>query len=171
MTGSTGAQGDTGATGSTGAQGDTGATGSQGDTGATGSQGDTGVQGDTGAAGSAGTDGRTQFQITVESPTSSEDIIIGFTFVAITITEIQAVARGTSPSVTIQIRHGTDRSAAGNTVLTSATAITNTTSGQNITSGSFNDATIPADSWIWLETTAQSGTVDEVSIALPYTVD
>ncbi|MCB1713598.1 MAG: hypothetical protein KDK05_00505 [Candidatus Competibacteraceae bacterium] len=182
-TGSTGSQGDTGATGSQGPQGDTGATGSQGakgDTGTTGStgpQGDTGatgnqgIQGDTGVTGSAGTDGRTQFQITVESPTSSEDIIIGFTFVAITITEIQAVVRGTSPSVTIQIRHSTDRSAAGNTVLTTATAVTNTTTGQNITSGSFNDATIPADSWIWLETTAQSGTVDEVSIALPYTVD
>jgi hypothetical protein len=35
----------------------------------------------------------------------------------------------------------------------------------------FNDATIPADSFIWLETTAQSGTVNEIHITIIYTVD
>lgn len=111
-----------------------------------------------------------QFSITVEDPSDAEDICLGFTFVAITITEIQAVVVGSdTPSVTIDPSHSTDRSAAGNDILAAATAITNTTTGQNLTS--FDDPTIPADSWIWLLTTAQSGTVDELTVTIKYTVD
>jgi hypothetical protein len=109
--------------------------------------------------------------MTIENPTASEDVAIGFTFVAITVTEIQAVVVGSSPSVTIDPYHNTDRSGGGGAtdILSSATAITNTTTGQNLTS--FNDATIPADSWIVLATTAQSGTVTELQITINYTVD
>ena len=111
-----------------------------------------------------------QVAIVVEDPTSSEDIDIGFVFSAITIQEIQAVVVGSStPSVTINPKHSTDRSAAGNAILSSATAITNTTTGQNLTS--FTDATVPADSHIWLETTAKSGTVDSLAVTIRYTFD
>jgi hypothetical protein len=159
--------GDQGDTGTQGAKGDTGTTGPQGDTGA-GVQGDTGADGDTGVAGSGA---ENKFSITVEDPTSAEDIALGFTFVAITITEIQAVVVGTSPSVTIDPYHNTSRAGGGGAtdILTTPTAITNTTTGQNITS--FNDDTIPADSWLILETTAQSGTVDELTVTFLYTVD
>jgi hypothetical protein len=184
-TGTTGAQGDTGATGAqgdTGVQGDTGAQGIQGDTGATGSQGDTGIQGDTGAGtqgdtgatgdtGTAGTSATSGYSITVENPDASEDISISFTNRAITITEMRAVLIGAStPSVTWTIRHhATDRSNAGNEVVTGGTTTTSTTTGSDVTA--FNDATIPADSFIWLETTAQSGTVTEIHITIVYTVD
>ncbi|MHA2163346.1 MAG: hypothetical protein ACXABF_13075, partial [Candidatus Thorarchaeota archaeon] len=107
--------------------------------------------------------------LNVENPGDAEDIGILFTDVAITIQSIRAVVRGTTPSVTINPRHSTDRSAAGNTILSSATAITNTTTGQNLTS--FNDATVPASSWIWLETTAQSGTVLELTLTIFFTED
>lgn len=43
------------------------------------------------------------------------------------------------------------------------------TTGSEVTS--FNDATIPAGRWVWLETTAQSGTVGELSVSIEYTVD
>jgi hypothetical protein len=167
-TGTAGAKGDTGtagAKGDTGTQGDTGATGDKGDTGTTGSQGDTGVgtQGDTGVSASY------LYSITVENPTSSEDIDMGFTFVAITVTEIQAVVVGTTPSVTIDPYHTTSRDTITNDILSTPTAITNTTTGQNLTG--FSDATIPADSWIVLETTAQSGTVTELTVTIRYTVD
>ncbi|KKM39501.1 hypothetical protein LCGC14_1564480, partial [marine sediment metagenome] len=106
----------------------------------------------------------------LESPTSSEDLALGFFFSAVTISEVQAVVRGSAtPSATIQLHHSTDRSAAGNVVLNPATAITNTTTGQNLTA--FTDATIPQDSWLWLETTAMSGTVDELSITIIYSYD
>ncbi|RKY69316.1 MAG: hypothetical protein DRQ02_01265, partial [Candidatus Latescibacterota bacterium] len=160
-------QGDTGATGAAGAQGDTG---TQGDTGA-GVQGDTGATGAAGAQGDTGVAATSGYSITIENPSSSEDISIAFTNRAITITEMRAVLIGSAtPSVTWTIRHNaTDRSAAGNEVVTGGTTTTSTTSGSDVTS--FNDPTIPADSFIWLETTAQSGTVTEIHISIIYTVD
>lgn len=107
--------------------------------------------------------------ITVESPTATEDISIYFTNVAITILEMRAVVRGSSPSVTWTIRHATDRSAAGAQVVTGGTVTTSQTTGSDVTT--FNDATIPADSFIWLETTAQSGTVDELAVTLFHNED
>jgi hypothetical protein len=108
--------------------------------------------------------------ITVEDPTSSEDISVFFTNKAITISEIRAVLVGSaSPSVTWTIRHGTDRSAAGAEVVTGGTTTTSISTGSDVTV--FNDATIVADSFVWLETTAQSGTVDELHITIVYTED
>ena len=89
-----------------------------------------------------------------------------FTFVAITVQEIQAVVKGSTPSVTINPVQSSDRSAAGTAILNTPTAITNTTTGQNLTT--FNDNTIPADSWVVLKTTAQSGTVTELHITISY---
>ena len=71
-----------------------------------------------------------------------------------------------TPSVTWTIRHGTDRSAAGAEVVTGGTATTSTTTGSDVTS--FNDDTIVADSFVWLETTAQSGTVTELNVTIVY---
>jgi len=107
--------------------------------------------------------------ITVEDPTSSEDIAMFFTPVAITVSQINAVVVGSTPSVTINPTHGTSRAAVTNAILASATAITNTTTGQELTS--FGDATIPADSWVALKTTAQSGTVDELCTTITYSQD
>lgn len=107
--------------------------------------------------------------VTVEDPTSSEDISIFFTPVAITITEMRAVVRGTTPSVTWTIRHGTDRSATGAEVVTGGTTTTSVSTGDDVTS--FNDATIVADSFVWLETTAESGTTDEFHVTLIYSED
>jgi hypothetical protein len=108
--------------------------------------------------------------ITIESPTSTEDISMFFTDVAITVEKMTAVLRGSAtPSVTWTIRHGSDRSAAGTEVVTGGTATTNTTTGDTVTS--FNDATIPANSFVWLETTAQSGTVNEINITIKYGLD
>ncbi len=108
--------------------------------------------------------------ITVEDPTATEDISIFFTSTAITISEMRAVVRGTTPSVTWTIRHNaTDRSVAGNEVVTSGTTTTSESAGSDVTS--FNDATIPADSFVWLETTGQTGTVDELHVSIIYTED
>jgi hypothetical protein len=107
--------------------------------------------------------------ITVEDPTSSEDIAIFFTNKAITVTEIRAGVRGSTPSVTISVMHNTDRSAAGNQILDAATAITNTTTGQDLTIT--GDTTIPADSHVWLESSAQTGTVDELYVTIFFTED
>lgn len=107
--------------------------------------------------------------ITIPNPTNSEDISLFFMNRAITITEMRAVVRGTTPSVTWTIRHASDRSAAGTEVVTGGTTTTSETSGSDVTV--FNDATIPADSFTWFETSATSGTVDEIHLTITYTID
>lgn len=108
--------------------------------------------------------------ITVENPTASEDIKIFFTNRAITITEMRAVLIGSAtPTVTWTIRHATDRSATGAEVVTGGTTTTNVTTGDDVTT--FDDETIVADSHVWLETTAQGGTVPELSITIIYDED
>ena len=83
--------------------------------------------------------------------------------------EVQAVVVGTTPSVTIDPEHRAARDTPENDILASPTAITNEGAGQNLTS--FDDDTIPADSWIVLLTTAQTGTVTELAVTIRYTID
>lgn len=103
------------------------------------------------------------------SPTTGTDKTLFFTPVAITVTKLAIVVRGTTPSATVDIHHGTDRSAAGNALITTPAATTSESTGSIVTS--FDDATIPADSWIWLEIDATSGTVDEVAGVIQFTQD
>lgn len=106
--------------------------------------------------------------ISIESPTATEDITLFRTTRDISITQFDAVLLGSStPSVTYTIRYASDRSAAGTEVVTSGSTTTSTTTGNSVTS--FNNASIPSGSWIWIETTAQSGTVDLFSLTLNYT--
>lgn len=104
---------------------------------------------------------------TLEAPTASDDITIFRTDVAITVQEVIAVSVGTTPSTTYQLKHSTDRSAAGNNLTTSSTT-TSTTTGNTAT---LSDATIPANSWIWFESTAASGTNVVLTIDIRYTID
>ncbi len=107
--------------------------------------------------------------VTLETPTSAENFGLWKTQVDITISSINAVVIGSSPSVTINIAFGSNITSLTN-VFSSGTAITNTTTGQTINSG-FNDATIPAGSWIRLISTAQSGTVTQIEVTINYTQD
>ena len=108
--------------------------------------------------------------MTLESPGAAESFGMWQTQVAITVSSIKAVVVGSgSPSVTINIAFGTDRTS-GTNVFSSGTAITNTTTGQTINSG-FNDATIPAGSFIWFTSSAQSGTVTQIEVTINYTED
>ena len=178
--GFTGSKGDTGFTGSVGftgsqgagfdgSKGDTGFTGSQG-AGFTGSKGDTGFDGSVGFTGSKGDTGFTGSQgssapksISIMDPTSAEDITLFYTDVAITMTAVEAVLRGSGgQSVTLILRHATDRSAAGTGIIAS-TAVTNITTGQAIT---VTSGSIPANSFVWLETTALAGTVNELHVSV-----
>ena len=95
--------------------------------------------------------------LNLENPGASEDDPSIQLDEAAVISKLRAVLRGTTPSVTWTLRHGSDRNAAGTEVVTGGTTTTNTTTGETITS--FNSASIPAGDHVWLETTAASGTV------------
>jgi len=104
----------------------------------------------------------------MESPLGTEDMGLFYTDVAITMVAPRCVIRG-STSVTISIMHNTDRSAAGNNVGSAATVVSSTTSGTALTLG--GDVTIPAASWVWVESSAVSGTPDELTCWGRYTYD
>jgi hypothetical protein len=103
--------------------------------------------------------------VSIAQPTSSENVMLFFTNVSLTLAQIRSVVRGSSsPSITFTLRYGTDRSASGTEVVTGGTVCSNTTSG--VATTSFTNATIPANNFVTLRTTASSGVVDELSVTL-----
>lgn len=99
----------------------------------------------------------------IESPTGSEDIILFFTTESRTLTEIRSVLIG-GTSVTFTINYGTDVSTAGTQTTSSSIVCNSTTTGVSTTA--FSNATIPANNYVWLLTSAVSGTVNSLHISL-----
>jgi len=134
--------------------------GVSGATGPTGSTGATGPTGSTGAIGSAA-----PRAITIELPSTSEKIMMFFNTTSMVVTEIRSVLVGTpSPARTFTVRYGTDFSQTGTQI--ASVLCNNTTTG--ISTTSFDNATIPANNFVWITTTATSaaGTVNQLSITL-----
>lgn len=107
--------------------------------------------------------------ITLANPTASENKGFYFTKRAITVTQATAVVLGTSPSVTYQVKHDTSRSGSGNNLFSAGQTVTSTTTGS--TSTTFSDATIPANSYVWLTTSASSGPATDFQLMLFFTED
>ncbi len=107
--------------------------------------------------------------ITLEAPGASEDSLIWETKVAITIIEMRMILKGTTPSLTWTAVHGTDRSAAGTAVVTAGTTTTDVTSSDVITV--FNSASVAADSYLRLKSTAFLATLEEAHLEIFYTED
>ena len=112
------------------------------------------------------------YSITVENPSDGDDILIAFTNLAITITEIRCVLVG-GTSVLWTLYHHTARAAAvasGAEVITAGTTtLTSTTAGDDITA--FNDATVPADNYLVLSAETVTGAVTSLGLTIFYTVD
>ena len=103
--------------------------------------------------------------LTIEAPIAGDDITMFRTGAAITIVEVAAISIGTSPSTTYVLRHSTDRSSTGTLVTTSA-ATTSVTTGDVAT---LSDTTVPANSWVWFEASAATGTDVTLSVYIRYT--
>jgi hypothetical protein len=95
--------------------------------------------------------------VTVLYPTAAEDITLMRTDREMVVSSIVAHVSGSSPSVTYSLRFDADRSAAGTEVVVGGSTATSTTTGNTVSA--FSNATIPSGAWIWLTTTASSGTV------------
>jgi hypothetical protein len=105
--------------------------------------------------------------IVIDKPKSTENISIFKTDVAITVQEVTTVSVGTTPSTTYQIKHSSDRSSSGSNLTTSGTT-TSTTTGDVATLSVVN---IPANTWVWIVTTAASGTDVSLTVDIKYTID
>jgi len=110
-------------------------------------------------------DSMTNRTLTLEEPTVSDDITIFRTDVAIVMQEVIAFSTGTSPDTTYDIKYSTDRSAAG-TSLVSSEQTTSVSTGDVATISNVN---IPANSFVWLEVSAASGTDVYLSLDIRYT--
>ena len=94
-----------------------------------------------------------------------------YTNVAITVAAIEALLPlGLStPSVTLNVRHGTSFNVSPNDVCLANRVVTNVTNGDDLTLG--GDVDIPAGSFVWVITSAASGTLPWLELALRYTED
>jgi hypothetical protein len=89
------------------------------------------------------------------APTASElQFLFRNTGYAITITAADVVMQGTSPSVTYAIHYGSTFGTSLGTIVASNTATTTGTATLNVTA-------IPSNSYIWVVTSAVSGTITE----------
>lgn len=105
--------------------------------------------------------------LTLEEPVNGDNITIFRTNVAITIQKVIAVSTGTSPNTTYSISYSTDRSAVGTTLVASTTT-SGTVNGDVATITNVN---IPANSFVWFECSASSGTSVYLSLDIRYTED
>lgn len=121
-------------------------------------------RGDTGATGPMGPK-----SILLQYPTTGDTkIAMFYTTGSLTLSKIMAVLPGgaSTPSLSYNIRYGSDISATGTAVTTSANTVTNTTTGTAVTS--FTNGTISAGSFVWVEVTAVSGSVPALSLTLEF---
>lgn len=110
------------------------------------------------------------FVLTMDDLADSMNYDIGFVGAAFTVTEIRGVHFGSglsSPSIIATVKHGTNRTS-GTTI--EAVTATSSTTGTSVTSA-FDDASVPADSFIWVETSSKSGTTDNFTIIVRGTYD
>lgn len=104
--------------------------------------------------------------VVIESPTASENITLFYTSNTINISKIVLIITG-STSVTTTIKYSENRSNIGTEIITGGIIVNSTTTGNIITS--FDYSVIPANNFIWLETTSLSGTPTSLGITLSYT--
>ena len=106
--------------------------------------------------------------ITIVDIVATDDATFMFTPVAITVVATHA-HRVAGTNVVYNVKHALNRDDAGLDVFTVDITLTSTT-GQTNNSG-FNDATIPANSWVWLDVVSVSGLVTMFGVVLESTED
>lgn len=113
---------------------------------------------------------RPPVSVTIVSPKASSQAKVYLDDRALTIKKIVVTVKGSSsPSVAWTLRYDTDRSATGTEINTGGKTTTNTTTGEVIEE--FDNDSVPADSHMWMEISTVSGTVEEISINIFYTLN
>jgi hypothetical protein len=102
--------------------------------------------------------------MTIQYPTSTENATFFYTDTAIVVSRLDDVVRGSSPSVTYNIDFAATRDSLTPTTLFTTNRTTTSISGSNTTT--FNNASIPANRWVWVETSAASAGVTEFNVTI-----
>lgn len=104
--------------------------------------------------------------ITIQNPTGSDNVTLFYSTQSVAISSIVSLVRGTSPSITFEIRWDSSRTGTGTAAVDGGTTVTNTTTG--LVTTSLSNTTIPADRFVWVRTIAKSGTVTEFSVTVNF---
>ena len=102
--------------------------------------------------------------MSLQLPVAGDEVSMFYARSALTITQINAVVRGTTPGVTWQVLYAAARNTAGTAVLPA----TNTTSLANNTITTFTSPNVPANNWVWMKVTATSGVALELGLSLQF---
>lgn len=123
---------------------------------------------DSGSAGPTGPQGPMgPKSVTIGYPTASEDITLLYTNQQVTIGRISTILRQTGASnVAFSIKYNADRSAAGTAIKTGGMFCAGDTVANTVTA--FDSATIPANNFLWLETTSITGSVQEFHLTIDF---
>lgn len=106
---------------------------------------------------------------TILAPTGTDNATLYYTTRPITINGLYSVLTG-SDNVTWFIRHATTRNAASPDNVVSA-GTTTTSAGSGTMVYSFDDPTIPAGRWVWLQVTALGGSPQSIHVTMSFTYD
>lgn len=101
---------------------------------------------------------------TIAGPKANDNFTLFRTDAETTISSVNALVIGASPSVTYEIRYALNRASAGTLAIAPATT-TNTTTGSAAT---VQNQPIPANAYVWLVITAVSGTVGELNVTIAF---
>jgi len=106
--------------------------------------------------------------VTIVNPTASEDITLLYTTQQVTINAISSVLlQSATSNVAFTLRYETTRSNTGTEITTGGMFCDSNTLGNTITT--FDNATIPANNFLWLETSSISGSVQELHLTIEFT--
>ena len=105
--------------------------------------------------------------VTISYPTASENLTLMYTDQSVTVEKISAVLAMTEASnAAFTIKHSSDRSSSGTEVVTGGMFCTSNTSANTVTT--FDSATIPANTFVWFETSSITGSVQEFHLTIEF---
>lgn len=102
--------------------------------------------------------------ITLTAPGSAENVTLFYTVYPITIDQVAYSTQGSTPSTTLNIVSHTARNSAASNIWFAANHVVTSAAGF-VTNMNFS---VAAASWIWLVTTATSGTVNDLNLTITY---
>ena len=104
--------------------------------------------------------------VTIIGPAANDNVTMFWTNTAITIANVTSVVSGTSPQVNFTLYTGANRDGASNTVIQANIACSNVTTGVSTTS--FSNNTIAANTYVWVHVLTTSGTVNDFHLTLRF---
>lgn len=104
--------------------------------------------------------------VTIQNPTGADNVTLFYTTQTVVISKIVSLVRGVSPSITFEVLWDSNRAGSGTSAVEGGITVTSTDTGLVTTSLSHN--TIPANRFVWVRTTASSGTVTEFSVTVNF---